>query len=649
MKPVSIPWPCRCGSSFLFLCLLLVGPVAAQSDLSLPSQTVVTQAVSRVASSVVQINTIGGREMIDGLRVSDQPGTGLWLHRDQLVVTATCHIAHEPTAIFVRMADGQRYPARIVSQDFSRKLAILKVDHDGPATPIAWVDRSKLAVGQTVIAVGRGMDWRQANLSTGILSALQRLQGRALQTDAAISPLNFGGPLIDLQGRVIGILVPLSPQGQGPWDGLDWYDSGIGFAVPLPPESLLANWTQGQDLFPGKLGVTFKQDQGYASLPLIAACSANSPAARAGLRPGDQLTRIDDTEIQLLSEARQLLGSRYAGETLAIHYLRAGQPQQAEVQLTQKVEAWRHAMLGVAAVADPNGLTIRAVMPGGPAEAAGIQANDQLVSIDSQEVNGQAEVESVLMGFPVGSPIEVVVSRGGNLQTLPLRLANWSAEPWQVEPELDRPADTEETIAEWVPLAVPESPNLCHGYFPQSAEPCGLLLWLEEPGQVDLPALMQVWRPWCDATQTALLVPQSLQAESWSPDEAAFLSQITRQTIEQYSLNTYRVAVGGTAAGGVMASLVAMHDRSLWRGCILQNAEPSGKLAPFQSEPGFRQMILMLHTEENSQSENSQSSSDRERWVRHLQTQGFPVHQQSSPAESASQIIMAWTTALGRF
>jgi len=67
----------------------------------------------------------------------------------------------------------------------------------------------------------------------GILSATNRIWGKAVQTDAKISPGNYGGPLIDIRGNVIGILVPLSPQGQGEVAGAEWYDSGIGFAVPL--------------------------------------------------------------------------------------------------------------------------------------------------------------------------------------------------------------------------------------------------------------------------------------------------------------------------------------------------------------------------------------------------------------------------------
>ena len=71
------------------------------------------------------------------------------------------------------------------------------------------------------------------NISVGIVSAVNRIWGKAIQTDAKISPTNYGGPLVDIAGRVLGVLVPLSPMATDELAGVEWYDSGIGFAVPL--------------------------------------------------------------------------------------------------------------------------------------------------------------------------------------------------------------------------------------------------------------------------------------------------------------------------------------------------------------------------------------------------------------------------------
>src|SRR5438045_3720475 len=87
---------------------------------------------------------------------------------------------------------------------------------------------------QTTGALALGRTWASADappsVSVGIISALDRIWGKAVQTDAKVSPVNYGGPLVDVQGRVQGILVPASPRGQDETAGHEWYDSGIGFA-----------------------------------------------------------------------------------------------------------------------------------------------------------------------------------------------------------------------------------------------------------------------------------------------------------------------------------------------------------------------------------------------------------------------------------
>ena len=89
-----------------------------------------------------------------------------------------------------------------------------------------------MRVGQWAIAVGRTFESDRPNMAVGILSALDRVWGKAIQTDAAVSPNNYGGPLVDIRGRVLGVLVPLSPEAADEMAGVEWYDSGIGFAIP---------------------------------------------------------------------------------------------------------------------------------------------------------------------------------------------------------------------------------------------------------------------------------------------------------------------------------------------------------------------------------------------------------------------------------
>ena len=105
--------------------------------------------------------------------------------------------------------------------------------------------KTAFAAAASVSLVGLSpmmVSWAFANPitanSVGIISAVGRIWGRAMQADAKISPVNYGGPLVDLYGRVLGVIVPADPRSEGETAGVEWYDSGIGFAVPL--EDILA-------------------------------------------------------------------------------------------------------------------------------------------------------------------------------------------------------------------------------------------------------------------------------------------------------------------------------------------------------------------------------------------------------------------------
>ena len=118
----------------------------------------------------------------------------------------------------------------------------------------------KCAWGNGAIAVGRTFRARdRPNMSVGVLSAVGRIWGKAMQTDAAVSPNNYGGPLVDIRGRVLGVLVPLSPQSADEMAGVEWYDSGIGFAIP-PSTSATScpRLKQGHDLYAGLAGFNLK-------------------------------------------------------------------------------------------------------------------------------------------------------------------------------------------------------------------------------------------------------------------------------------------------------------------------------------------------------------------------------------------------------
>ena len=211
----------------------------------------------RIAPSIVKIETVGGLERIGNMLVNTGPTTGLIVSPDGFIISSAFNFISRPSSILVGLPDGTRTPARLVATDRQRMLVLLKIDVDEKLPVPEAVPESEIRVGQWAIALGRTFDAAQPNLSVGIVSGLNRIWGTAMQTDAKISPNNYGGPLVDIRGRVLGVLAPLSPDKHEEFAGVEWYDSGIGFAVPLAHiNTVLPQLSAGHDLKPGILGVS---------------------------------------------------------------------------------------------------------------------------------------------------------------------------------------------------------------------------------------------------------------------------------------------------------------------------------------------------------------------------------------------------------
>ncbi len=220
-------------ASILAIVFLLVPMAAAQDSIEILEQVAIQKAIETSKAFTVQIETVGGLETRDGIRTTTGPTTGVIVSADGYVISSSFNFIGQPASIFIRDASGVRKSARIIGRDLSRKLVLLKFDPDHPLTVPIPVTDPDIEVGQTVIAIGRTYSRDDVNVSMGIVSAKHRIWGKAIQTDAKISPANFGGALIDLQGNVLGVLVPLEPDADNDVAGLEWYDSGIGFAIPL--------------------------------------------------------------------------------------------------------------------------------------------------------------------------------------------------------------------------------------------------------------------------------------------------------------------------------------------------------------------------------------------------------------------------------
>src|SRR5580692_2495872 len=365
--------------------LMTSARVWGSSDGSLDSQEeeAFRQAARAVAPSLVRIQTVGGVDRVAGRLAATAATTGVVVSEDGWIVSSAFNFISKPSSVLVQL-DKARYSARLVATDRLRMLTLLKVDAAG-LTPLRSDSHQPVRVGQWAIAVGRTYDSPEPSIAVGIVSAVKRVWGKAIQTDAHVSPVNYGGPLIDLAGDPLGIIVPLSPSGKEETAGVEWYDSGIGFAIPYADVlNSVERLKKGKDLYPGLLGITIKEG-GVDDKPTIDVVRFDSPAEKAGFKPGDILTEVDGQHLRRHDELRQALGHRYAGDKAHVVVSRGKEKIAADLVLVDKLVPYEPPLLGILplrqasrTVPGERSVTVRYVFPHTAAEKAGIVTGDRI-------------------------------------------------------------------------------------------------------------------------------------------------------------------------------------------------------------------------------------------------------------------------------
>jgi serine protease Do len=283
-------------------------------------------ATEKTKPWLVSIESFGGVSAVQG-RIGGIRGqgegntTGIMISDDGYILTSTFNFVQEPPIITVITGDGKRRVAKLLGRDNTRKICLLKIDNvEGMPTPDI-VAPEDLEVGQWAISIGMGYGDTNPAISMGIVSATDRIAGKAVQTDANISPANYGGPLVDIEGRLIGICAPMNPTSQAVGAGVEWYDSGIGFAVPIHGlEDLVERLKKGETISPAFLGVMTGPNPGGKGL-VVTQVVEDSAAAKAGIEENDSLILLNGTKIRDLMDLQQRLGRFESGDEIELTYL----------------------------------------------------------------------------------------------------------------------------------------------------------------------------------------------------------------------------------------------------------------------------------------------------------------------------------------
>ena len=375
-------------------------------------------------------------------------GSGFIISSDGYVLT-NYHVVGEADEIVVRLQDRRELDAELIGSDPQSDLALIKVDaSDLPVVDIGSSD--DLQVGEWVLAIGAPFGF-DSSVTAGIVSA----KGRSLptdnyvpfiQTDVAINPGNSGGPLFNLNGQVVGINSQIVSRSGG--------YMGLSFAIPIDLAMDVADQLRETgEVSRGWLGVLIQEvDRDLAESfgldkpmgALVAQVQSGSPAAEAGLQPGDVIIAFNGREIQRSAQLPKWVGALKAGTEAEMTVVRDGDEKTLEVTVGELPDNPQAGMAGQPdqdqGESDKLGLEVRAasaaelarvkadhgvVITGvqdGPAARAGLSSGDLLVSLNGKPVDSLDAYREIAADLPDEGSVPALVNRDGNARFVAIKL-----------------------------------------------------------------------------------------------------------------------------------------------------------------------------------------------------------------------------------
>jgi serine protease Do len=363
-------------------------------------------------------------------------GSGFVINGGGYVVSNN-HVVDGAGEIRVKLSDGREFAAKVLGRDPKTDLALLKIEVTGlPTIPMG--DSEALQVGEPVMAIGNPFGLEQT-VTTGIVSGTGRVIGGGpyddfIQTDASINPGNSGGPLINARGQAIGINAAIFSQTGG--------SIGIGFAIPVNlAKPVLTQLADGGRVVRGWLGVSIQPvtpelakglKLSETTGALVSSVTEGSPAAKAGLKPGDVILEFNGERVARADRLPNAVATTAVGREVPLAVVRDGNALKLTVKVGEQAESREAASEGAKVPAtlgltvepvtprlaremrlrDERGVIVRDVEADSPAAETGLRAGDVIVEVNRQAVHSVADMHRQIDRQAKGTPVLMLVHRG---------------------------------------------------------------------------------------------------------------------------------------------------------------------------------------------------------------------------------------------
>ncbi len=373
-------------------------------------------------------------------------GSGFILSADGYVMT-NAHVVDGADEIMVTLTDKREFKAKLIGADKRTDIAVVKIDAKSlPAVNIG--DSKKIKVGEWVVAIGSPFGLENT-VTAGIVSAKGRDTGDYtpfIQTDVAVNPGNSGGPLINMQGQVIGINSQIYSRTGG--------FMGISFAIPIDEAIRVADQLKTTGfVVRGKIGVAIDSVSrelaesiglGKPIGALVRSVEAGGAADKAGVQAGDIITKFDGKIIERATDLPRIVGEVKPGTHVPMQVFRRGTDRTLQVTVTEWAKDTKVASdkprpvpkssadkspIGVATV-DLNdaqkkelgvksGVLVEAVQ--GPVSRDGLRVGDVVTTMNNVEITSAKQFKDLATSLPAGRPVALLVRRGDAAQFILVR------------------------------------------------------------------------------------------------------------------------------------------------------------------------------------------------------------------------------------